>query len=142
VTDLHGWITQQIDTIERELRDGKTVLDEHGRYHHTEIVNDPVLLRRCAADRKILAIHEPVGGACDGCGFDRDDGYFVDDINDCPTLLALAEGYGLTNTQRATLDRPELERPVCKPRGPMPDTSRVPAALRGPNWRPTSKEQA
>lgn len=95
--------------------------------------HDPAaVLRRCAADRKILEVHEPIGGAC---GFDREDGYYVEDINDCPTLLALAEGYGLTEEQRAGLDRTEPARAAYKPRGPMPDTRHVPPALRGPNWK-------
>lgn len=102
------------------------------------VLHDPTtVLRRCAADRKILEVHSSIGGACDGCGFDREDGYFIEQVNDCPTLLALAEGYGLTNEQRAALARPEPERPAYKPRGPMPDTSRVPPALRGPNWKST-----
>ncbi|MFJ6667446.1 hypothetical protein [Streptomyces sp. NPDC091383] len=62
-------------------------------------------------------------------------------VNDCPTLLALAEGYGLTQEQHATLDRPEMERPPRKPGfGGMPDAlveqmlrvslSHVPATFR------------
>jgi hypothetical protein len=94
------------------------------------VANDPhAVLRRCAADRKILAEHRPQGGgypshyACEGCGYD---GSYcpepnTDHVNDCPTLLALAEGYGLTEEQRAALDRPEPERPT--PTGPslIPD---------------------
>lgn len=91
--------------------------------------NDPAdVLRRCAADRKILAEHRPHGGkwesyACVGCGMDGGDcgDWMVEHVNDCPTLLALAEGYGLTGEQRAGLDRPEPERPT--PTGPslIPD---------------------
>lgn len=83
--------------------------------------HDPAsVLRRCAADRKILAEHKPYEGswsnwyACEGCGWNGADycsDLVTDHVNDCPTLLALAEGYGLTEEQRAGLDRPEKERP-------------------------------
>ena len=154
--DLHGWITQQIDRLENDVRSADK---EHGRTWATrweasgdyfEITDDSGLLvadqvqpgaaglivrhdpaavlRRCAADRKILGIHKPAGGdwnsyACDGCGIDSEYGHDVDHTNDCETLLALAEGYGLTPELLATLDRPELERPT--PTGP----SLIPDAL-------------
>lgn len=76
---------------------------------------DPTaVLRRCAADRKILEVHAPQGGdwepyACLGCGSDSEYGVLVDHVNDCETLHALAEGYGLTEEQHARLDRPEPE---------------------------------
>jgi hypothetical protein len=117
--------------------------------------HDPAaVLRRCAADRKILEHHSPIGGGwpghyvCAGCGYDG--GYcpepYTEHVNDCPTLLALAEGYGLTEEQRAALDRPEAEQPPRKPGfGGMPDVlveqmvrvslSTVPPGLRGPNWK-------
>lgn len=118
--------------------------------------HDPAaVLRRCVADRKILEEHKPQGGghsghyACEGCGYDGADYCsepVTEHVNDCPTLLALAEGYGLTADQRAALDRPEPERPdprpaewvaytirdALAPRTPMAD---VPPALRGPDWR-------
>lgn len=82
---------------------------EHIVRHHPGAV-----LRRCAADRKILEVHAPQGGdwepyACLGCGTDSEYGVLVDHTNDCETLHALAEGYGLTGEQRAQLDRPEPE---------------------------------
>lgn len=117
--------------------------------------HDPAaVLRRCEADRKILEHHSPIGGgwpghyACAGCGYDG--GYcpepYTEHVNDCPTLLALAEGYGLTEEQRATLDQPEVEQPPRRPGfGGMPDAlvgqmvrvslSTVPSTLRGPNWK-------
>jgi hypothetical protein len=109
--DLHGWITQQIDRIEALAREQKNSLWE------LALGDDSVaaaVLRRCAADRKILTIHAPAGGdwepyACQGCGTDSEYGVLVDHTNDCETLLALAEGYGLTEEQRAQLDRPEPE---------------------------------
>lgn len=127
--DLHGWITQQIDGAEALARAGK-----HGWW-------EPWVLRRCTADRKILDIHKPYGGrgygghACTGCGELNED-WVVEHANDCPTLLALAEGYGLTPEILAALDRPIPEpHPPVRLSGPRPDTRRVPPALRGPNWK-------
>lgn len=153
MSDLHGWITQRIDETQRvaelarghgegrwhhetgyhsgrvEDERGSTVVYDEGAPLEEEAahiaLHDPdAVLRRCAADRKILADHAPVGGgwpghyACEGCGYD---GSYCPEpitrhVNDCPTLLALAEGYGLTEEQRAQLDRPEKERP--EPTGP------------------------
>ncbi len=153
MTDLHGWITQQIDRAEksepphnracRSLPDtpsccGATDCD-CAQYDSTGPCDcgwPARMLRRYAADRKILADHAALGfdgGVyCVGCGVDYESGPHVENINDCPTLLALAEGYGLTPDVLAGLDRPELPEP--KRRGPVPDTRRVPPALRGPNW--------
>ncbi|MFD5697480.1 hypothetical protein [Streptomyces lasiicapitis] len=163
--DLHGWITQQIDTT--AARAGRWH-DTECTVHDTSLIDAAVLgsstlcdcgspaavLRRCAADRKILEEHRPQGGnhpsryACDGCGYDG--GYcpepITEHVNDCPTLLALAEGYGLTDEQRAALDRPEPERPEPSPPFDYAahlrlwtarPASSVPAALRGPNWKAT-----
>lgn len=105
------------------------------------VLHDPTtVLRRCTADRKILDIHKPYGGrgygghACTGCGELNED-WAIEHANDCPTLLALAEGYGLTPETLAALDRPIPEPyPPVRLAGPRPDTRRVPPALRGPNW--------
>lgn len=116
--DLHGWITQQIDEAEA--------------YSLDHILNPANALRRCEADRKILTIHQPQGGgypghyACEGCGYNGADYCpepLTEHVNDCPTLLAVAEAYGLTEEQRAALDRPEVEKP--KRTGP----SLIPDAL-------------
>jgi hypothetical protein len=151
---LHGWIAQQIDETQRiaeaargqgngqwrhdssyengyvyDERDQPVVYDESTplpeEAEHIALHDPASVLRRCAADRKILAEHAPAVDswdpyACTGCGSD-DYGWNVDHTNDCPTLLALAEGYGLTEEQRARLDRPEKERPA--PSGPslLPD---------------------
>jgi hypothetical protein len=137
VPDLHGWITQQIDATE-----------EHALDH---LVDPAAVLRRCAADRKILTIHKPAGDdwepyGCTGCGIDSEYGFDVTHTNDCETLQALAEGYGLTEEQRAALDQPEPIRPERRDIPPpvhldalvrllsARPTSSVPAALRGPNW--------
>lgn len=70
-------------------------------------LNDPAsVLRRCAADRKLIELHRPVilrggGGAkyfdtttvCTSCEPPRQ---FPENAYPCPTLRALAEGYGWT----------------------------------------------
>ncbi|MFD5577314.1 DUF6221 family protein [Streptomyces pseudogriseolus] len=109
------------------------------------------VLRRCEADRRILARHrldpdvtyEP---ACKGCGTYGDlDLSNVDNLNDCPELLDLAHAHGITPEILASLDRPTTPeqklRPgprlgladILAPRTPMGE---VPSWLRGPNWKP------
>ncbi|MEV5129273.1 DUF6221 family protein [Streptomyces sp. NPDC053705] len=67
-------------------------------------LNDPAsVLRRCAADRKLIALHGPVGEwdlGCKGCGFNNQEESMVDRYQDCPVLRALAEGYGWTEGER------------------------------------------
>jgi hypothetical protein len=109
-------------------------LVQTGRNEHLLIVlNDPAaVLRRCAADRKILARHnvDPDKAddwidatSCMGCGTYGEMGHAVtDNLNECPELLDLAEGYGLTEEQRAGLDRPEPERPESRPGFLIPES--------------------
>ncbi|MFE5958887.1 DUF6221 family protein [Streptomyces rubiginosohelvolus] len=121
--------------------------------------NDPAtVLRRCEADRRILARHRldpnfPYETACYGCGTYGDlDLSNTDNLNDCPELLDLAHAHGITPDVLAGLDQPQSPEP--KPRGPadpllagifartfgLPTkpitTSDVPEALRGPRWKP------
>lgn len=79
--------------------------------------HDPVaVLRRCEADRRVLARHsvDPdrsdspwYATACEGCGTS---GHLCDpvteNINDCPELLDLAHAMGITKEELAALDRP------------------------------------
>lgn len=173
--DLHGWITQQIDKTEHQARaaaelqalewscpstgvvdlgdDLISTGDRDVAYHIVR--HDPAaVLRRCEADRRILARHtldpnvhyEP---ACKGCRtYGDQEMAYTDNLNECPELLDLAEAHGLTPEILATLDQP-----VPSPRPERPDipppvqlnaiarllsarpTSSVPAALRGPNWK-------
>jgi hypothetical protein len=71
------------------------------------------VLRRCAADRRLLVAHGPwtdeervlIGEpasdrSCKGCGFNNQEEPMVADYRDCPVLLALAEGYGWTGDKR------------------------------------------
>ncbi|MFC8065515.1 hypothetical protein [Streptomyces sp. NPDC057293] len=139
--DLHAWITQQVDAVERSIEDDCIPSGEAAS-----------ILRRCEADRRILARHridpdvtyEP---ACEGCGTYGDcDMSNVDNLNDCPELLDLAHAHGLTDEILASLDRPQPPEP--QPRDgrrlglgdilatPPITTSDVPAALRGPRWKP------
>ena len=152
MTDLHSWITHEIARSERIARQAREdiaalalIAITSSRFAERYLVlNDPTaVLRRCAADRKVLARHRlatertwPLNASCYGCGVMGDcDDPVTDNLNDCPELLDLAEGYGLTPEILATLDRPDPgPRPRYKPRGPAPDTSRVPPALRGSNW--------
>lgn len=133
MTDLHGWITQRVHMIELLIGENEWPLSQ------AEAVR-----LRCEADRRILARHRlatawagwSCDNACHGCGTSGDcDDPVTDNLNDCPELLDLAHAHGITPEILASLDRPQPSpRPAVKPRGPDPDTSRVPVALRGPNW--------
>jgi hypothetical protein len=95
----------------------RTVVYDEGRPNKAQSVhiaaNDPAsVLRRCAADRKLLALHNTPGNVfpdgaylddnrwCVGCGYGNDGEPLTSDVNDCPTLHALAEGYGWTGGER------------------------------------------
>lgn len=111
--DLHTWLSSRVDAIERL----------------TETASDPELmastLRRCDADRRILARHsvDPARAAdrlfataCDGCGTYGDcDDPNTENINDCPELLDLAHAHGLGTEEIAALDRP-----AAPPVSPIP----------------------
>ncbi|MGW0837573.1 DUF6221 family protein [Streptomyces prunicolor] len=179
MTDLHGWITQQVDETEAVARaaadgdsgewfmgrkwnvyraedetpseDGETnelvaygnVKDQSEHIAH----HDPAaVLRRCEADRRILERHRlatewtwahPRDAPCYGCGTQGDcDDPLTDNLNQCPELWDLAHAHGITDEIRAGLDKPEMPpRPERRPVGPTPDTSRVPASLRGTHWK-------
>jgi hypothetical protein len=117
VPDLHGWITQQIDIRERLAREQESSLWQ------IALGEDSVaaaMLRRCEADRRILARHRLNPDAywsdaaiCEGCGTEGEMGYAVaENLNDCPELLDLGHAHGLTPEILAGLDRPqEGERP-------------------------------
>jgi hypothetical protein len=144
VPDLHGWIGQQIDKAEavaRATTPGPWITHDHDdqvgmlevrTVHEADIMIGYVadvatadarhivrhgpasVLRRCAADRKILAEHAaqqdgsgfPDSRQCRTCSTSGGDGYQYLVLYPCPTVLALAEGYG-----------------------------EVPPGLRGPNWK-------
>jgi hypothetical protein len=97
------------------------------------VLHDPTtVLRRCEADRRILARHRLDPDAiwheaamCEGCGTEDEMAYpRTENLNDCPELLDLAHAHGITEEILAALDRPqEGERP--EPSGP----SLIPDAL-------------
>lgn len=126
--DLYGWILERITATERSVRDQS---DAMWQVHLGADSAAQVVFRRCAADRRLLEIHKPRGvdwstedrewggnpHVCEGCG---QEGICQDWVtghaNDCPVLLAVAEGYGLTEEILAGLDRPAWEPP--RPEGP------------------------
>jgi hypothetical protein len=142
--DLHAWIAQQVDATEAEA--------------HAVLIDPTPLLRRCEADRRVLARHRldpdqaAFPGACEGCGLDDWDLPNTESVNNCPELLDLAHAHGITPDILAGLDRPtppelgphakvahtsagarHIARLLAAPRI---TTSDVPAALRGPRWKP------
>lgn len=138
--DLHAWITQQVDEVERLLNE-----------HEWPPSQAEGVRLRCEADRRILERHhrDPdclAWAACKGCGNDDWGLPNIDNLNDCPELLDLGYAHGLTNEILAGLDRPQPAEP--KPRDgrrlglgdilatPPITTSDVPEALRGPRWKP------
>ncbi|MFJ4682019.1 DUF6221 family protein [Streptomyces sp. NPDC088789] len=107
--------------------DQPVALVQTDRNEHLLIaMHDPAgVLRRCEADRRILARHRLDPGAywadaamCDGCGHEGEMGYAVtENLNDCPELLDLAHAHGITPEILAGLDRPQQgKRPA--PTGP------------------------
>lgn len=141
MTDLHGWITQQVEQIERLIEENEWPPSQR----------DSVRLR-CEADRRILARHrlaaadnyyEP--GSCLGCRtFGDQEMAYTEHLNECPELLDLAHAHGITDEIHAGLDKPEVPPPPApKPLGgALPPgvgaTSDVPPTLRGPNWKGTT----
>ncbi|MCX4778139.1 DUF6221 family protein [Streptomyces sp. NBC_01264] len=137
--DLHGWISDKVDEAEararaasawgtvwyhddfvHEIRDegnGNTIAAVYQPDYAAYIVGQApdAVLRRCAADRKILARHnvdpDKAGWSeatmCKGCGVYGDcDWPETDNLNDCPELLDLAAGYGITEEELTQLERP------------------------------------
>lgn len=139
--DLHAWITQQVDTVERLLGEGEWPPSQTGGVR-----------LRCEADRRILARHDTdptrasdrlFATACHGCGTYGDcDDPAVENLNDCPELLDLAHAHGITDDILASLDRPQPPEPNTPTRGRRTLTTALgthrpmaPPALRGPNWK-------
>lgn len=122
--DLHTWIAQQVDATETE---GRAML-----------IDPTPILRRCEAEREVLARHtmQPwLGTICVGCGWEGDCGApITENLNDCPELLHLARAHAITPKIHNNLDRPQAPEPPRATR--ITTTSDVPAALRGPRWTP------
>lgn len=111
---LGYYITEKISSGDRHEADA----------HHIGANGPDVVLRRCEADRRILARHRLDPGeadspmyttACKGCQrwgeFDYPN---TENLNDCPELLDLGYAHGLTDEILAGLDRPQPPEP--KPR--------------------------
>lgn len=139
--DLHAWITQQVDLVEEYALDHQ--------------LDPSAVLRRCEADRRILARHNidpdaaesPIyATACEGCErWGEFDYPRTENINDCPELLDLAHAHGLTDEILAGLDRPQPPEPTPAQKRRLRErarltvpitTSDVPEALRGPRSKP------
>lgn len=150
--------------VHLRTKSGGLLCTPDSRYADHMAAHDPAaVLRRCEADRRILDRHDTdpdsasdrlFATACHGCGtFGDCDDPVTENINDCPELLDLAHAHGLTDDILAGLDRPKApEEPKreANPDGlmgmlrdafdraltPPVTTSDVPAALRGPHWKP------
>jgi len=163
--DLHAWITQQVDNRERIALKARMDIaallasgDVENRFAERHIAaNDPAtVLRRCEADRRILARHTPQpngtgfddGWQCQTCSVDGGDGYQYLVPYPCPTVEDLAHAHDITDDILAGLDHPRPPEPkprihnkrsladVLKIATPPITTSDVPEALRGPRWKP------
>lgn len=122
--DILAWLETAITKAEA---DADRWHDAECSFHETTLIDVTVLQggatlcdcegpasvrRRCAADRKMLALHNTPGTVfpdaaymgdnrwCVGCGYGNDGEPLTQEVNDCPTLRALAEGYGWTEGER------------------------------------------
>jgi hypothetical protein len=95
----YGW------TVSVRRRDGGLETDDsdQGRYDVEHVVlHDPQsVLRRCAADRKLLELHAGRGHSCPAYDYDGDLDEHAKFYNHevCPVVLHLADGYGWTAGQ-------------------------------------------
>jgi hypothetical protein len=177
---LHQWLTRQVERAEIAARtaldvhpgpwapdyagelldaNGHRITDSEAAAIYLAAVQPDAILRRCKADRAILARHNTdpdqadshaYATACASCGTYGDcDDPVTDNINDCPELLGLARAHGATDELLASLTRPEpppprplspngvfgaaahILNPLLHPGTAMTD---VPPALRGPHW--------
>jgi hypothetical protein len=101
----YGW------TVHTGVRSVETEDSEIGQADAKHIaLNSPsATLRRCAADRKLLELHRPDGSACVVCaGPEESDENSEGEYEwsrpglpfPCPTVVAIAEGYGWTGGER------------------------------------------
>ncbi|MFF7631514.1 DUF6221 family protein [Streptomyces cyaneofuscatus] len=70
---------------------------------HIALHDPQSVLRRCAADRKLIAEHGPFSAtdlSCKGCGLNGHEEMVTGYYEDCPVLCAIAEGYGRTEGER------------------------------------------
>lgn len=172
--DLHAWITQQVEKAATDRPPHDVDCDSlpkarsccgaaecycgHDDTFPCDCGVPAAVLRRCEADRRILARHtlDPARAdswmfatACMGCGTDGDfQEPVTENLNDCPELLDLGYAHGLTDEILAGLDRPQPPERKVRIHNkhsladvlgiatPPITTSDVPEALRGPRWKP------
>lgn len=167
--NLHEWITARVEAVEAEHRSVVIIPNDGGMPIAGKITEavpvdngieltvtpgepvTPAVLRRCEADRRILARHRlPEPGdwmypGCYGCGTEGHmDNIVTDNVNDCPELLDLAHAHGITETDLAALDRPQRPKPTPAQQRRLRERARltvplttgdVPEALRGARWQ-------
>jgi len=76
---------------------------EPGAEQHIALNPPPRTIRRARAYRRLLAIHSPSPfGGCTGCGQNELGGWVIDDVNRCPSLLAVADELGYLCGAKAT----------------------------------------
>lgn len=102
--EIVAYSRTNIEPPEAASREQAVALTQTDRNEHLLIaMHDPAaVLRRCAADRKILAEHKPQPDGtgfpdslqCGTCSRDGGDGYQYLVPYPCPTVMALAEAYG------------------------------------------------
>jgi hypothetical protein len=112
--DVLGWLDATIAKVQQEA-EPRVGLGTCPSWGHCEpdcfhpdgigVNNSADIVRRCIADRKILELHAVDGTSSSGCPWCRtcseqapEDGYHYLVPSPCPTILALAEGYGWTGT--------------------------------------------
>lgn len=73
-----------------------------GCSRHFELNAPETVLRRCAADRKLLKLHGDTGHSCPAYGYDGDldDQTRFYDHETCPVIQHLAESYGWAEGER------------------------------------------
>jgi hypothetical protein len=108
LTEVEGGGEWREDPFVFGIRDETNVLAVRARDNRTQALahiaaNDPEsVLRRCAADRKLLRLH---GGRAHECSvFDRqgdvDNCAWIPESDVCSTIHLVAEGYGWTEGER------------------------------------------
>lgn len=107
-TESEGGQSWREDPFVYGVRDQKNVMvarSQEGRaasITHIALHDPASVLRRCAADRKILHLHGGRGHSCSAIDSDGDldEHARFYDHEVCDTIRVLAEGYGWTERQR------------------------------------------
>ncbi len=99
-------LTAAIDAREREARE---LLDRDRGVAATTLVG--WVVAACTAYREILAEHcrDDYGRECVGCGAAGDESPRTEEVDDCPTLLAVARALSLTCGPQIVLGDDDVE---------------------------------